>query len=98
MQPLAHNAGAIGVGGQVTANGARGLAAGTAATAQVSALAPAGAEEVSAMATAAFMAEGVQTLGINALAQEEIARAGAAVIEIAGAYQAVDGENGATLI
>lgn len=97
MQPLSHNAGAAGVGGQVVANGARGLAAGTAATAQVSALAPAGADEVSVMAAAAFMAEGVQTLGINAMAQEELARAGATVIEIAGVYQAVDGENGATL-
>ena len=98
MQPLSHNAGAAGVGGQVVANGTRGLAAGTAATAEVSALAPAGADEVSVHATLAFMAEGVQTLGINAVAQEELARAGAAVIEVAGVYQAVDGENGATLI
>lgn len=98
MQPLSHNPAAIGVGGQVTANGARGLATGTAATAQVSALAPAGADEVSAAAVVNFAAEGVQTLGINALAQEEIARAGAAVIEIAGVYQAVDAANGATLI
>ncbi len=50
------------------------------------------------LASTAFMAEGVQTLGINALAQEEISRAGATVIEVAGVYQAVDGENGATLI
>lgn len=98
MQPLSHNAGAVGVGGQVVANGTRGLATGTATTAEVSALAPAGADEVSVMAAAAFMAEGVQTLGINALAQEEIARAGAAVIEVAGVYQAVDGESGATLV
>lgn len=98
MQPLSHNAGAIGVGGQVVANGARGLATGTAATAEVSALAPAGADEVSVLASTAFMAEGIQTLGINALAQEEIARAGATVIEVAGVYQAVDGENGATLV
>ena len=98
MQPLSHSAGAIGVGGQVTANGTRGLSTGTAAIAEASALAPAGADEVSIMASAAFMAEGVQTLGINALAQEEIIRAGAAVIEIAGVYQAVDGENGVTLI
>ncbi len=98
MQQLSHSAGAVGVGGQVIANGARGLASGTAATAAVSALAPAGADEVSVMATTAFAAEGVQTLGINALAQEEIARAGATVIEIAGVYQTVDSENGATLI
>lgn len=98
MQQLSHSAGAVGVGGQVIANGARGLASGTAATAAVSALAPAGADEVSVLATTAFAAEGAQTLGINALAQEEIARAGATVIEIAGVYQTVDSENGATLI
>lgn len=98
MQQLVHDPAAAGVGGQVTANGARGLATGTAATAEVSALAPAGADEVSMMATAAFVAEGLQALGINALAQEEIVRAGTAVVEIAGVYRAVDGENGATLI
>lgn len=97
MQPLSHNAGAAGVGGQVVANGARGLATGTAATTAVSALAPAGADEVSATAAIMFASEGVQTMGINAMAQEERARAGATVIEIAGVYQAVDGENGATL-
>ncbi|MCH9669792.1 MAG: PE family protein [Actinomycetia bacterium] len=98
MQQLTHSAGVVAVGGQVIANGARGVASGTAATAAVSALAPAGADEVSLMAATTFVAEGVQTLGINALAQEEIARAGATVVEIAGVYQAVDGENGATLI
>jgi hypothetical protein len=97
MQPLSHNPGAAGVGGQVTANGARGLATGTAATAEVSALAPAGADEVSAMAAMAFAAEGVQTLGLNALAQEEIARAGATVIELSATYQAVDAANATTL-
>lgn len=97
MQPLSHNPGAAGVGGQVTANGARGLATGTAATAEVSALAPAGADEVSAMAALAFAAEGVQTLGLNALAQEEIARAGATVIELSATYQAVDAANATTL-
>lgn len=98
MQSLSHNAGSIGIGGQITANGSRGLATGTAAAVGVSVLAPAGSDEVSVLASAAFMAEGVQTLGINALAQEEIARAGAAIIQIAGVYQAVDGENGGTLI
>lgn len=97
MQSMSHDAAAIGIGARVTANGIRGLATGTAATAAVSALAPAGADEVSAMATAAFAAEAAQTIGINALAQEEIARLGAAVVEIAGAYQTVDGANGATL-
>lgn len=98
MQPLNHNPAAIGVGGQVTANGVRGLATGTAATAGVSALAPAGVDEVSVSAALAFAAEGIQTLGINAMAQQEIARAGAAVIEAAATYESMDAANGATLI
>ena len=93
MQPLEHNPGAIGIGAQVVANGARGLATGTAASAEVSALVPAGAEEVSALAAAAFAAEGVETMAQNAFAQEELTRAGAAYMEIAGIYDAVDGAN-----
>lgn len=92
MEPLTHNIGAAGIGAQVAANGVRGLATGTATTAEVSALVPAGADEVSAHAAAAFAVEGVQTLGINAMAQEELSRAGAAFVEIAGIYNAVDGE------
>lgn len=97
MQPMSHNEGATGVGSQVVANGARGLATGTATTAEVSALTPAGADEVSAHAAIAFASEGVQTLAMNGLAQEELSRAGAAFIEITGIYQGVDGEIGTTL-
>jgi hypothetical protein len=93
MQPLEHNPGAVGIGAQVVANGARGLATGTAASAEVSALVPAGAEEVSAQAAVAFAAEGVEALAINSFAQEELTRAGAAYMEIAGIYDAVDGAN-----
>ena len=91
MQPLEHNPGAVGIGSQVVANGARGLATGTAAGAEVSALAPAGAEEVSVQASIAFATEGVQALALNAFAQQELARAGAAYVEAAGVYTAVDG-------
>ena len=76
---------------QVVANGARGLAAGTAATAEATALVPAGADEVSAQAAMAFATEGVEMNALNTFAQEELARAGAAYIEIAGIYTAVDG-------
>ena len=62
MQPMEHNPGAIGIGAQVVANGARGLAAGTTASAAVTALVPAGADEVSAQAALAFAGEGVETL------------------------------------
>ncbi|MDA4108669.1 PE family protein [Mycolicibacterium holsaticum] len=95
MQPMTHNPGAVGIGAQVVANGARGLAAGTTATAEVTALVPAGADEVSAQAALAFAAEGVETLAMNTFAQEEMARAGAAYMEIAGVYSAVDGANAA---
>jgi hypothetical protein len=90
---MEHNPGAVGIGTQVVANGARGLATGTAATAAVSALVPAGADEVSAQAAAAFAVEGVDALAMNAFAQEELTRAGAAYVEIAGIYEAVDGAN-----
>ena len=63
MQPMEHNPGAVGIGAQVVANGVRGLAAGTAATAEVTALVPAGADEVSAQAAVAFATEGVEALG-----------------------------------
>jgi hypothetical protein len=39
----------------------------------------------------------VQTLGMNTIAQEELSRAGASFVEIAGIYQGVDGEIATTL-
>ncbi|OBI81137.1 PE family protein [Mycobacterium sp. E740] len=97
MQPLTHNPGAVGIGAEVVANGTRGLAAGTTATAAVTALVPAGADEVSAQAALAFAAEGVEALAMNTFAQEELARMGAGVVESAGIYTAVDGANATTL-
>lgn len=97
MQPMSHNPAAVGVGAQVIANGLRGLAAGTTATAEVTALIPAGAEEVSAQAALAFASEGMETMATNAFAQEELSRAGAAFTEAAGTYAAVDAANAATL-
>src|SRR6478609_7858264 len=96
-QPMSHNPGAAGVGAQVVANGARGLATGTAASAEVSALVPAGADEVSAHAALAFASEGVEALALNSFAQEELSRAGAAYMEVSGIYTAVDGENASVL-
>ena len=92
MQPMEHNPAAAGLGAQVVANGVRGLA-----SAAVTALVPAGSEEVSAMAAAAFAAEGVESLAQNTFAQEELSRAGAAYMEAAGIYTAVDGANAAGL-
>lgn len=98
MQPLEHNPGAIGVGSQVVANGARGLATGMAATTTASALVPAGAEEVSVQAAMAFATEALEANALNAFAQEELARTGAAYIESAQLYTAVDGSAAATLL
>lgn len=97
MQPMTHNPGAAGIGAQVVANGARGLAGGTAASAAVTGLVPAGADEVSAAAAATFASEGVEALALNTFAQEELARAGAAYVEISGVYEAVDGANASAL-
>jgi hypothetical protein len=97
MQPMQHNPGAVGVGSQVVANGARGLATGTATTTEVAALVPAGADEVSAHAALSFASEAVEALALNSFAQEELSRAGAAYMEAAGIYTAVDGENASVL-
>ena len=97
MQPMTHDSGAVGIGSQVIANGTRGLTVGTAASAEVTALVPAGADEVSAQAAAAFAKEGMEALALNTFAQEELARAGAAVVQIAGIYDAVDAANAGTL-
>jgi hypothetical protein len=63
----------------------------------VTALVPAGAEEVSTMAAAAFATEGVEALAQNTFAQEELSRTGAAYMEAASVYTAVDGANAAAL-
>lgn len=97
MQPMMHNPGAEGVAAQVIANAARGLAGGTTAAAAVTALVPAGADEVSALAAMAFASEGVEALAANSFAQEELTRAGAAYAEIAGIYNAVDAAQATTL-
>jgi len=97
MEPLTHTPEAAGIGGAVVANGASGIAAGTAAGAATTALAPAGVDEVSALAALAFGFEGAQTTATNAQAQEELTRAGAAVIEAAAAYAEVDEAHGAIL-
>ena len=97
MQPMSHNPGAVGVGALVLPNGAGGGATGTAASAEVTALVPAGADEVSAHAALAFASEGVEALALNTFAQEELSRAGAAYMEIAGIYTTVDGENASVL-
>jgi hypothetical protein len=98
MQPMTFNPAAAGIGAAIIAHGTQGLAAGTTASAAVTGMLPAGADEVSAQAALAFASEGVETLAQNALAHEELTRAGAAVVEIAGIYTAVDAASASTLL
>lgn len=91
MQPMSFEPAAEGIGSQVIANGTQGLATGTTASAAVTALAPAGVDEVSAQAALAFASDGLEAMAVHSFAQEELARAGAAYVEIAGMYTAVDG-------
>jgi hypothetical protein len=98
MQPMSFEPSAAGIGGSVVASATQGLASGTTASAAVTGLAPAGADEVSMQAAMAFASDGVEALAMHSFAQEELARAGAAYVEIAGMYTAVDGATAATLL
>ena len=98
MQPMEHNPAAVGVGTEVTANGARGLATGMAATTEASALVPAGVDEVSIQAALSFATEALETNAINAFAQQELSRAGLQYVESAAIYEAVDASTATTLL
>ncbi len=89
-------AGAIGL--QLVDVASRGLASGATASMAVTALVPAGADEVSVLAATAFAAGGVAMLAVNTAAQEELARTGVALTDIARMYSQVDGETAGTLV
>ncbi|OBI17876.1 hypothetical protein A5714_10120 [Mycobacterium sp. E2462] len=97
MESMSHDpvAGTIGV--QLVDVAARGLAAGAAAAPAVTALVPAGVDEVSAQAAIAFAEDGAALLAAHAAAQEELARAGVTLTDIARRYAEVDGEAAGTL-
>jgi hypothetical protein len=97
MEPLTHNQDASTIGIHVAANGARGLAAGTAATSEAAGLAPAGVDEVSMQAAMAFGMEALETNALNVHAQQELARAGTAYTEAATIYTTVDEANATIL-
>jgi hypothetical protein len=78
------------IGAKLIEVASRALGSGAAALPAVTGLAPAGAEEVSMQAAAAFAVEGEAMLALNTAAQEELARAGAALMDIARVYSEVD--------
>ncbi|OBK17093.1 PE domain-containing protein [Mycobacterium asiaticum] len=98
MQVLTFDSAAADIGAQISDNAWRGLQAGRTAANGLSALAPAGAEEVSAQAVMAFTSDAAQMMAVNRAAQEELMRAGDAIIEIARMYSAVDAEAAASVI
>ena len=97
MTSMSHDPAAAVIGAQTIEIGARALAASATAAQSVTALAPAGAEEVSAQAAAAFAAEAAAVLAAHTAAQDELMRAGAALIDIARMYEQVDVEAGQAL-
>lgn len=92
MEPMSHDPAAGAIGLHVVDIATRALASAATATAPVTALFPAGADEISALAAAAFAAEGAAVLALNTAAQEEVARTGVALADIARMYSQVDGE------
>ncbi|MEY8016244.1 PE family protein [Mycobacterium servetii] len=81
---------AAAIGAKLIEVAARGLGSGAIALPAVAGLAPAGAEEVSLQAAASFAAEGEAMLALTSAAQEELARAGAALMDIARVYSEAD--------
>lgn len=90
MQEMSYDPAAASVGTRVVDNSIRGLAAGTAAVAQVTGPAPAGADEISEQAAAAFAIAGLHMVATNRSAQEELKAAGELFHEIARTYSDVD--------
>lgn len=88
---------AAAIGAKLIEVAARGLGSGATALPAVTGLAPAGAEEVSLQAAARFAAEGEAMLALTSAAQEELARAGAALMDIARVYSEVDDAAAVTL-
>jgi PE family len=98
MESMSINPAAAAIGSRLVDVAAGGLGSGAAALPSLTALAPAGAEEVSMQAAMSFAAEAEAFLALNAAAQEELARAGLAVTEIARMYSQVDGEAAGSLV
>ncbi|KZS64719.1 PE family protein [Mycobacterium ostraviense] len=90
MQSMSIDPAAADIGAQVADNASQGLQAGATASTPLTSLLPAGADEVSAQAVAAFTAEAASLLALNQAAQEELRRAGEAFADIARMYTDAD--------
>ena len=86
------------IGAQVVQLGMSAVEAGQHASFSVTGLAPAGADEISAQAVAAFHAEAAALLELNRVAQQELMRAGHAFTQIAQTYADVDRAAAASVV
>ncbi|OBH24783.1 hypothetical protein A5692_04020 [Mycobacterium sp. E342] len=90
MQALSFDPAAANIGSDVVRGATQGLQAGMAAAPSTTAVVPAGADEVSAQAAVAFAAEATAFLALHTAAQQELARTGTAIVDIARMYTEVD--------
>lgn len=97
MESMSHDPAAGAIGLQLVDMASRGVSSVAAASMSMTALVPAGADEVSAQAAAAFAAEGAAMLALHTAAQEEVARTGVTLTDIARMYSQVDGAAAGTL-
>ncbi|OHV03530.1 PE domain-containing protein [Mycobacterium talmoniae] len=77
-------------GGELIVNGVEGVSHTVATLPPAMSIVPAAADPVSALGAAGFAAYATAFSGLDALAQQEVVRLGAAVVESVGDYQAAD--------
>jgi hypothetical protein len=97
MESMSHDPVAGDIGSQLVDIALQGLDSAASAVMSLTSLIPAGAEEVSMQAALAFATEGVQVLGSNTAAQQELMQTGMALVNIAQMYSQVDGGAASTL-
>lgn len=94
MQSMTIGSATADIGSQISDNASAGLQAGATASDVLTALAPAGGEEVSAQAVIAFTSDAAQLIALNEAAQEELMRVGSVIGDIARLYSEVDAAAG----
>ena len=91
MDQMSHDSSAGDIANQLVNISSGALESGASAVASLTGLIPAGSEEVSMQAAAAFALEGAQMLASNTAAQQELMSAGMSLMDIATNYGNVDG-------
>jgi PE family len=90
LQSMTFDPASAGIGARVVENAAQGLDAASAAATSIAGLVPAGSDEVSLRAAAAFAEEAVHLLSLSQAAQEELMRTGEAFTQVARMYIETD--------